>query len=199
MNERNGAWGPVRRTFGCLALLLVLVVLPVGCVVRWWNNPIHEFAREMDDYGTLCGGREIPGAAEYTPGPGPHPIVVFGGERHSDAGRTDLHFYEDEAGEPFRSDDPGQIQLVACTEDIDVGERVGGCDFDSESVPLHRATVEVQVYEARTGEKVGDPVELVGEDDSCPVAVVYQGSLGRLYTVPTKEQYASALAGVVNG
>ncbi|MEV2277901.1 hypothetical protein AB0I72_20175 [Nocardiopsis sp. NPDC049922] len=199
MNEKSGERGSVGRTAGCLVALLVLVVLPVGCVVRWLTGPVHEVAEDMDDYGTLCGGREIPGAAEYTPGPGPHPIVVFGGERHSDDGWRRLSFVADASDGPFAPGDPAEVQLVACTEDIDVGERVGDCDFSSESVPLHRATVEVRVYEARTGEEVGEPVELVGEDTSCPYIVSYRGSLNRLYTVPTKAQYAAALDGVVNG
>lgn len=70
-------------------------------------------------------------------------------------------------------------------------------DFTSESVGMQSATAEIKVYEARTAKQVGEPVEVVGEDTSCPGMVTFKGA-PKLYSVPSESQYLGALDSVVN-
>ncbi|NYI94598.1 hypothetical protein HNR12_000875 [Streptomonospora nanhaiensis] len=202
MSKRNEEPGPVTRVAGCAAALVVVVGLPAGCVygfVQWTNRPLHQTAESMDDYSTLCQGRPIPGAAEYTPGSGPHPVAVFEDVRNAEAtslSRVPLNV--DRADDPFNPAAPGDVQLVACTERTDTGEEVATCEFTGESAPMRSATVEVRVYEARTAEEVGEPVEMVGEDTDCPYMVTFEGS-PKLFTIPSEDQYTSALGSLVNG
>lgn len=191
----------MKRTVGCLVALLILVGIPAAgiyAVVQWTQGPVHQVAENFHDYGTLCGGREIPGAPAYEPGSGPHPIVVFESARKDDSSQSKVSIRAGESDDPFNPEDPDQVELVACTEQTDAGEEVATCDFTSESVGMRSATVEITVYEARTGEQVGESVELVGRDSSCPVMVTFKGNLS-LYTIPSESQYLEALKSVVIG
>ncbi|MFH8885590.1 hypothetical protein [Streptomyces californicus] len=191
----------MKRTVGCVVALLVVVGLPAAgiyAVVQWMQGPVHQVAKTLDDYGTLCGGREIPGAPAYEPGSGPHPVVVFESARKDDSSQSQVSLRAGESDDPFNPEDPGQVELVACTEHTDAGEEVATCDFTSESVGMRSATVEITVYEARTGDQVGESVELVGKDTSCPAMVTFKGDLD-LYTIPTEDQYVEALRTAVEG
>lgn len=193
--------GPVRQTAGCLVVLVILVGIPAFAVhafVEWTKKPLHQVAERIDDYGTLCDGREIPGAAEYRPGAGPHPVAVFESVQDSEDNRSTVWFDVERRDGLFNPEDPGKVQLVACAERTDVGDVVDSCEFTDGSVDLQSATSSITVYEARTGEQVGEPVEVVGEEVSCPGMVVYKGGLG-LYTVPSESQFREVLEPVVGG
>lgn len=200
-NNRNEQWSPAKQVFGCLVALVVLVGVPAGCIYgfnQWMKSPLHEVAESVDDYRTLCSERPIPGAPAYEPGSGPHPIAVFEDVRNDDSHRSSqVHFTSAEVDEAFDPSDPGQVQLVACAERVDEGDQVGTCEFTSETVPVHSSTVEVRVYEARTAEEVAEPIELTSESTECPGAMMAGGS-PTLYSLPTAEQFASALGAVVN-
>ncbi|MGW1291604.1 hypothetical protein [Streptomyces sp. NPDC002533] len=189
----------MKQTVGCLVALLVVVGIPAAGIYaffQWTSGPVHQVAEHFSDYGTLCGGREIPGAPAYEPGSGPHPIVVFESARQDDSSQSRVLIRSGESDDPYTPEDPDQVQLVACTEQTDSGEEVATCDFTSKSVGMRSSTVEITVYEARTGKQVGEPVEVVGKDTSCPVMVTYKGNL-RLYTIPSESQYLEALESAV--
>jgi hypothetical protein len=97
---------------------------------------------------------------------------------------------------------PDEVQLVACAERTDVGDRVGGCDYPGSepvSFPLYRATYEVVLYEARTREKV-TRITLEGAGRYCPKLFTYFPSQGaRIFTTPTADQYVDAFRTFVEG
>lgn len=199
-NPLDDQLSPARQTLGCLVVLLVVVGIPAAGIyafVQWTNKPLHQVAADLRDYDTLCNGREIPGAPAYTPGSGPHPVAVFESVREGDDYLSEVSIRPGETGDPFNPEDPGEVELVACTERTDTGEVVATCDFTSESVGMQSATAEITVYEARTGKEVGEPVEVVGDDTSCPGMVTFKGAL-RLYSIPSESQYLGVLEPVVS-
>lgn len=188
-------WSPAKRTLGCLVALVVVVGIPAAGIyafVQWINQPVHQVAEDVRDYETLCNGREIPGAAGYTPGDGPHPVAVFESVRTSEDTPSQVSLDLGKQGSPFNPDDPASVRLVACAERTGTGDVVASCEFTSENVDMRSATAEITVYEAKTGDQVGEPVEVVGEDESCPGIVSFKGTLS-LYTVPSETQFLAAL------
>lgn len=191
---------PAKQTLGCVVALLIVVGIPAAGIyafVQWSSRPLHQVAENVDDYDTLCNGREIPGAPAYEPGSGPHPVVVFESVREGDDYLSKVSIRAGEQGDPFNPDDPGDVELVACAERTDAGEEVATCEFTSESVGMQSATAEIKVYEARTGKQVGESVEVVGEDTSCPGMVTFKGTLS-LYSTPSESQFLGVLESVVN-
>jgi hypothetical protein len=159
--------------------------------------PVPDHAGRLEDYSALCFSKPIRDAAPYdrrTGGSG-H-IAVF------DAPRTDLdgglrlvHFQDPELNITNVSD----VQLVACTELVGKpvfgkGVQVSSCSYQGGTAPMYQATHKITVYEARTGEQVGEPVTVSGESRDCPYSIVSRGT-GRpsVYTAPSEQQYRSAL------
>ncbi len=166
------------------------------------TRPGHEVATHQRDYETLCEGRPIPGAPAYT-GSGVRPILVFEDMKDHDPrffSRVDLSF----GLEPDRVYDPDAdgVQLVACAERVDEGEQVGTCEYgfhrslDGADIPLHLTDVEIRIYEARTGEPVGEPLEVVARDKTCPRTASYnvmETERAAVYTTPATDQYIEAI------
>lgn len=115
----------------------------------------------------LCaGGAGNPAAANYTPGAGPHRLVVF---RSNIAGSTDLStFYNrtEDYPEAWRAAVLEEAALVAC---VHAGSYiVEQCAYtlqDNQAATLQRVQLAatINVYAARTGELVGQ-TELPGTE-----------------------------------
>ncbi len=182
--------------FGCLVVLaVVLLALAAGVwfVIDSLHSPRRTVAASISDYSDLCASRPIPGAAEYRPGFGSHPIAVFGNAQ-DDVSTGGIHVLFSRASEAFNPTDPSSVQLVACTERTDEGEQVTTCPYREGSAAMYRATVEITVYEARTRTQVGEPITLEGQSQRCPFLVSYrESSKPRVYTTPTEQQYIDAL------
>jgi hypothetical protein len=177
---------------------VVLLALGVGVwfLINNLHSPRRAVAASTSDYSDLCASRPIPGAAEYRPGFGPHPIVVFRNNTDDQVitGGIQASFLVSAPGEVFNPTDPSSVQLVACTQRTDAGGQVTTCSYNQGSAPMYRATVEITVYEARTGTQVGEPITLEGQSQECPFSVSYRkSSEPRVYTTPTEQQYINAL------
>ena len=61
---------------------------------------------------------------------------------------------------------------------------------------MHRTTVEITVYEARTGEPVDEPVRLVAEDTTCPRTIIYETP--EVFSTPTQQQFRAVLDPLVD-
>jgi hypothetical protein len=195
---------PPRGTVaGCLVVLLVAVAAVAAGVV-WFvsvlDDPRRQVAANIHDYTDLCGGRPIPGAAAYVPGAGSHPIAVFGGDQDEHGGSSGIQitFGASDDRAVFNPANPGSVQLVACTQRVEDGPAAGTCQYQDTTAPIHRSTVEITVYEARTAEQVGEPIRLVGQDMTCPTFITYRGT-PTVFSKPTVEQFRSVLAPLVTG
>lgn len=115
----------------------------------------------------LCaGGAGNPAAASYTPGAGPHRLVVF---RSNIAGSTDLStFYirTEDYPEAWRAAVLEEAALVAC---VSTGSAIiETCEYtlaDGTAATLNRVqlTATIRLYAARTGELIGQ-AELPGPE-----------------------------------
>jgi hypothetical protein len=129
----------------------------------------------------LCaGGAGNPAAASYTPGAGPHRLVVF---RSNIAGSTDLStFYirTEDYPEAWRAAVLEEAALVAC---VSTGSSiVEECAYtlqDNKAATLQRVqlTAQIKLYAARTGELVAQG-ELAGtEPRACGDTEQFVGDL----------------------
>lgn len=163
-------------------LLAVLAVVLVGTVT--WR--IVSGPNEVDwlpadagrDWYAVCEGTAFTRATAYA-GRGPHPVVIFGAPSPGSGAEQD----PDKPPASWDPDRADQVRLVACAEKID-GESAGKVecpryadrfplDLDGSGpelagyVDLYETRYKVNLYEARTGEKVKS-WEVTGEDRSCP-------------------------------
>lgn len=184
---------------GCFVVLAVVIALVGGGVV-WLvdalHAPRHQSAASISDLQDLCSGRPIPQAPAYVPGSGPHPIAVFANDRDNVSGSGGSQFTfagRDADRQLFNPSNAGSVQLVACTDRVDDGPRVSTCTFRDTSGPMHKATLEITVYEARTAKQVREPVKVVGEDTKCPSFVAFRGKEPVVFSTPSASQFTSAL------
>lgn len=74
------------------------------------HSPRRTVAASIADYSDLCASRPIPGAAEYRPGFGPHPIAVFGNAQ-DDVSTGGIQVLFLTPSETFHPTDPSSVQL----------------------------------------------------------------------------------------
>lgn len=193
-----------RRPTGASKVILyaitAVIVVAIGGGVAWAvatiNAPRHVVASTLHDLQDLCGGRAIPEAPAYVPGSGTHPIAVFENDRDNTGGsgisagisgaKVDLKL--------FNPTDARSVQLVACTERTADGPPVSTCTFKQTSGPMHRSTLEITIYEARTGKPVREPITVVGEKTDCPFLVTYRGKEPVMFSAPSEKQFVAVLS-----
>jgi hypothetical protein len=198
---------PPPRPRSCLVALLPFCAL-VGLMV-WMLFDITsgipsrlDVANMTNDYRQVCAGDGISGAADYRPGHGPHPIAVFDYDRDGYGSGVGIQIsFSDIDHTLWNPSRPSTVQLVACAERVDEGEQVSTCTFDGGVVaPVRRATVDITVRVARTGEQLGDPITVEGMSTDCPFMISYrEHSEPEVFTGPTKQQYVEALQTFVQG
>ncbi|HEY8454681.1 MAG TPA: hypothetical protein VIL34_03740 [Actinopolymorphaceae bacterium] len=193
--------------FGGYVLIGLFFVLGVVGSVLWVavtaprpsDQPVT--ARPFE---VACGWprRYFPDAAEYS-GPGPHPLQVVI-EEH--AGRQT--YYTEYALEPsgswravpsyLNNPDETRHELVACLHHTGVGPLVKTCQLRgyATDVPVHRATYDITVYEAKTGREVGRAMIEGARLARCPKTphhAALQDDV-RVYTKPDLTQIHNALS-----
>ncbi|MFE6595465.1 hypothetical protein [Streptomyces sp. NPDC057781] len=161
--------------------------------------------RDLADFARMCegegdsSGEPFPRAAAYEPGAGPHPWVVIeeedGWQTYSSTGT--------ETSEPERDKepDPDAVQLVACS--VVTGVVAGTaitCPYnnplgsDGQTIEFGQGLHTVAVYEARTGDLVGNG-RLEG-DDAVECWETASSGMESYYTAPERDVYADLLAGM---
>jgi hypothetical protein len=175
---------------------VVFAVLAAAWVAHNYGSPAPTVASSAGDYWHVCAGRGVAGAAEYRPGAGRHPIVVFDPDRFANDRWVDS---EVTAG-PWGPAAPQDVQLVACAERVAAGGQATSCviephrELHRKILPLSSATIELTVREARTGALVGEPI-VVENVTGCPLKAKSGGKSGPrgVFGVLTDRQYADVL------
>ncbi|ONK11095.1 hypothetical protein [Streptomyces sp. MP131-18] len=171
---------------------------------------LGDLPRDLRDFARICGedgeggGEPFPRAAPFEPGaeqePSPWVAIEDEWDEHSATGT--------ETAEPEWGDDEPDadtVQLVACAavsgavpgSDISCPYTEGPLGFGpaTQSVEFAQGRYRVTVYEARTGDKVGEGV-LEGEDDVECYEYVSAEEAGPIYTSPEWDAYATLLTEV---
>ncbi|MDQ3153582.1 MAG: hypothetical protein M3R63_18335 [Actinomycetota bacterium] len=202
---------PARTPHPRRLLIVRLVALAIGLAalggIVWHISTLgggtKDVATTTLDYDQVCSGDGIDAAAEYRPGAGPHPVMVFDADRDGEGNDVGIPVSFVEADRAVW--DPLElavVQLVACAERVvETDEVVTTCAFnEAPAVPMRRATIEVTVYQARTAAQVGEPIMLPGLGTDCPFLVSYsESSDPELFTTATAQQYLDALRATVQG
>lgn len=159
---------------------------------------------EMADYDRMCGDRKpFPNAAEYQRD-GVRPIYLSG-ELATMVATSD--------SSAWHPSDTSSVQLIACMQQVSLGDLVQTCQFPpapgtpiGRTVNLFRATYEITVYELRTGREAGRAV-MIGErysadpantdPDRCRAAADAPDVLGRRLGQPSTAQVTGFLAPLV--
>ncbi len=187
-----------------LALIVVTVAVFAGAVL--WRDAQFSAPRAsaeplaaVDDLRDVCADRQryFPDATAFG-GRAPHPIQLFarktGGfarESLSDpAGLVPAHWQADDASVQG-------VQLVGCVVQRAIGAKIAVCGLPGREVPLHEATYEVGVHEAKTGRMVGE-ASLEVTRGACPTGQNGRAEQGeslpaQLFAEPTFSDYRQAL------
>ncbi len=213
LRERGGWPRPLARR-----LLVPLASLGSAALLSWAlmllpavnDAVLGDLPRGLEDFARICGddgeggGEPFPRAAPYEPpgeGREPRPWVAVedGWDAHSATGT--------ETREPEWGDEPDAdaVELVACSAATGAvpGTEIScpytddpfGLGAATQSVEFARGRYAVTVYEARTGELVGEGT-LEGEEEVECFEYVAEGRTERILTTPEWSAYAALLADV---
>lgn len=125
------------------------------------------------EFEQVCGGGTVAGAAEYSKGPGIHPLFVFEGEDPEYDYRS---LTLPEGWQPDLA--PETTELVACLDRVRE-EKIKTCtDYESDDaeepfdVEVYGATWDITLYAATTGEEVASGT-VEANDKECPFLVFF--------------------------
>ncbi|WP_443307870.1 hypothetical protein [Streptomyces sp. KR55] len=150
----------------------------------------------LRDFARLCTNSDAPyaKAAPYSAS-GPHPVVLFDEEHGADPVVTS-------AGKGSGDPDPDDVQLVACSR-LEQRTFDMTCAFSGGwSVTYYQGRYRIDVYEARTGRRVGGQTVVADNHLFCSGILVRQGEGGgheEDVSVPAQEEYQRIIDGVAAG
>ncbi|GGW88875.1 hypothetical protein [Streptomyces lomondensis] len=153
----------------------------------------------LKDFASLCAntGTSYPESAPHTT-TGPHPAALFAEEHGTDPVVTSTG-----DGKATAAPDPDDVQLVACSRVVRRQvDMICTYDGGEASLTFYRARYRIDVYEARTGRRIGAGHTVDADDtDSCPNWLVLNGKRGREeeLAAPAEEEYQSIIDGVAAG
>ncbi|MFF5977524.1 hypothetical protein ACFY78_01595 [Streptomyces olindensis] len=120
----------------------------------------------LKDFARLCTkpGTSYPESAPHTT-TGPHPAALFDDRHGTDPLATSTGSDKTATATP----NPDDVQLVACSRLVRRQlDMVCTYDGGESSLTIHRARYRIDVYEARTGRRVGGQTLDADDTDSCP-------------------------------
>jgi hypothetical protein len=187
---------------GAVAVALIAWLV----VVRSFGPESSELPFSAAGFSPACDGTVFPDARAYK-GDGPHPTVVFSTDYNlqlSGKWSTVQAIYD--AKNPFsaawRSNDPGQIQAVACIAlDGDPQDKVNECPYNMPSssgparIPMYRGEFTITLYEVRTGKRLHQ-THISGEVMKCPKMVPV--GVSHVFSTPSPRQYIDAIGRFVD-
>ncbi|MFD4432543.1 NERD domain-containing protein [Nocardia sp. NPDC058497] len=202
VRERGERTQPRIRIGAGVGLILFIVLFGVAFFAI---TAVQASRFEMADYDRMCGDRKpFPNAAEYQRD-GARPIYLSGDLA------TMVATSDSTAWHPR---DTSSVQLIACMQQVSLGDLVQTCQFPpapgtpiGRTVNLFRATYEITVYELRTGREAGRAI-MIGErysadpantdPDRCRAAADAPDVLGRRLGQPSTAQVTGFLAPLVH-
>jgi hypothetical protein len=164
-----------------------------GVVVLPWSADLfrgEQPPRDMRDLARVCTGGEGHGRTAPYEGEAPHPAAVF----------TQSGFVELAMAGPGRPEPaPEEVQVVGCVRSADRSAPASAsiCHYlGGHSVHYFPATYQVEVYEARTGRRLGAFTLEATEPPGCAFSEIFaEGESHREQNLtPSDKQYEQGLA-----
>lgn len=172
--------------------------------VQQGPQPSDYPAAQISDLNNVCDGVLYYPQSPRRAGKAPHPVVLLIGDGGpADHRRQDSGYYYDlglskRVEQTWASEDPRNVQLVACLDRVSTGTTIRRCKYDDpkpETLTLVKAGYRLRVYEVATGRKLLDKA-MGGDDQSCPY-VVLVGPDKKIYAEVSDRSLIAALRKLV--
>jgi len=168
-----------------------------------------EVPQFSSDFNRLCTTQVgFEGAAEYTEGPGPHPAIIFedvdGEETYIESSGEFPEGWVIEQDSNFEDNsDLAPTELIVCAAHASTTPNGTDCELDNDgeavSLELVDVTYELTVYSAKTGEQVGEPVQVEAASTDCPFVVAYEEGDTQYFNRLADDDLINALRPVIEG
>lgn len=162
-------------------------------------------ADDINDLNRVCDDNVYFPESPKRAGKAPHPLVLLVADGIGIGGRYQDSTYYFSQGisntveQSWASDDPKNVQLVACLDRVSTGAKIRSCKFDDpkpETVTLLRANWRLRAYEVATGHELLDK-PMAGDDQACPYVALFSADK-KIYAKVSDRAVVAALRNLVN-
>ena len=158
-------------------------------------------AEYLTDYDEVCKKvATVSNSKSYSKGDLPN-VVVLKQSAVSDLFTTMSPIFKDASIQAADYKVPTDVQLVACLTVDETNDVAGVCEAEQNgkkvSLKKTAVTYKLEVFEAKTGKKLGNGA-VDGPITDCPLLVYYDQSDPRVYGEPDSVKLESALVSIIN-
>jgi hypothetical protein len=177
---------------------------PASSVVAPSSKEKTVTAESLSDYDAVCdgvGNTSVSNATAYQGGAKPHVIEVFKQDVTNRYVSTSVGLPKGSEGD---SKAPTTVQIVGCvgvkTATL-TGEK---CTYKTSGdqtieVPMYTVAYQLQLYEAKTGKKIGTLTDIPDSGSRCPIVAAYSKTDPKVYSSPKTDAIKAAVASYVAG
>ncbi|TDK90745.1 hypothetical protein [Mycolicibacterium mucogenicum] len=188
---KKSAAGRIIGVVAAVFAIPVVIAAIVGITAGIRGEP-PTTATTADDFKAVCKNGSVSNAADYQK---PHKVVTFYESVTGWSAVTMLGAGADYAGANLP---PSSINVVACLSRRAGSEKKEGtCDYDSggdkDRVSRYSVDYDVELREAKTGERIKSLGSVPGPSTRCPVVALYTASSHKMYGDPDKDQLNAML------
>ncbi|GAA4601614.1 hypothetical protein BJY16_003948 [Actinoplanes octamycinicus] len=161
-------------------------------------------AKDIYDLNQVCDDNTYFPAAPKRSGKAPHPVVLLTKNNPTSVRfKNPVYYFDDEgtsdaAERTWASDDPANVQMVACLDRVTTGTKIRNCKYDEpkpSTAALYHANWRLRVYEVATRRQLLDK-KLTGDETACPFSVLV-GDDKKIYATTSDHSVVSALRKLV--
>ena len=197
---------PKKNTGRIIGVVVAVLAIPVviaaivGITAGVRGEP-PTTATRSDDFDAVCKNGSVSNAADYQK---PYKIVAFYESvvlmsKWASASLTSPK--DGYAGDGYP---PSTINVVACLSQQSGSEKKEGtCEYESrgdkDRVSRYSVDYDVELREAKTGNRIKSLGSVSGPSTSCPIMATYRSSSLKIYGAPDKDQLDAKLKEFANG
>ncbi|MGK5739980.1 hypothetical protein [Micromonospora sp. URMC 103] len=135
-------------------------------------------ATEIQDLNRVCDENVYYPQSPKRAGKAPHPVVLLVASQPGIRFQNGTYYYSqglsDRVERTWASEDPRNVQMVACLDRVSTGSTIRRCKYDDpkpDTATLVRTGWRLRVYEVATGRKLLEK-SMPGDDHACPLVVM---------------------------
>ena len=166
-------------------------------------EPSAYSAEDINDLDRVCDDNVYYPTSPKRAGKAPHPVVLLvddgSGIRYQDSTYYFSRGLSKAVEQAWASDDPKNVQMVACLDRVSIGTKIRTCKYDDPKpamLTLFQAGWRLRVYEVATGRVLLDR-RISGDDQACPYVVLY-GADKKTYAAVSDRAAVAMLRNLVN-
>jgi len=186
-----------RRALGVVAAVLaipVVIAAIVGITSSIRGEPPTTASRS-DDFSAVCKNGSVSNAADYQK---PYKIVAFYESAVLMSKWASVSLTSPKDGYAGDGYPPSSINVVACLSQRSGSEKKEGtCEYESrgdkDRVSRYSVDYDVELREAKTGNRIKSLGSVSGPSSRCPIMATYRSSSPKIYGDPDKGQLDAKL------